>query len=188
MKKALILSALVATPLIATTQANAYFGENFSQTDYDKLKTIIQQNPSYDHFREAFKTYRQERRAERKARWSTMTEEEKAEIRENRSEKRNGKNRGNRAQDVTRSVEKITNGIMKTITSDNSETVERLHNKTFRDPRNESVQRTVEKLDNGLRITLTSDNAEVVEKIQNRAEKKKGKRSSRQNRSFWGRF
>ncbi len=68
-------------------------------------------------------------------------------------------------QDVTRSVEKIDNGVVITLTSDDADVVQKLQD---HQPQHEmeNVTRTVVNLDNGVQITLTSDDADTVQKLQ----------------------
>jgi len=68
---------------------------------------------------------------------------------------------------VTKNVEKISNGIIVTVTSDDAAVVEKIQNKEHRDPKNEEITRTIENISNGVKMTITSDNSDLVEKIQN---------------------
>jgi hypothetical protein len=100
--------------------------------------------------------------------------EEKQESRENFREK------------TTRNVENIDNGITMTITSDDSEIVEKIQSRDRRDPKNESVAKIVENISNGIKITITSGDDELVEKIQSRSgdrmQKRGGNRGNHSNR------
>lgn len=81
---------------------------------------------------------------------------------------------------VTKNVEKISNGIIVTVTSDDAAVVEKIQNKEHRDPKNEEITRTIENISNGVKMTITSDNSDLVEKIQNH-EDRMGKRGNRMN-------
>lgn len=78
-------------------------------------------------------------------------------------------------ENVTRTVENITDGVIITLTTDNAETLTRLQSMTELPPRGgdllENFDQSVNILDNGVQITLKSDDAEVVKKLQNMPEK-----------------
>lgn len=75
-------------------------------------------------------------------------------------------------QKVTRTVEKIDNGVVITLTTDDADTLTKLqdfesadkHHGPLQDMQN--VTRTIVQLDNGVQITLTSDDAATVQKLQ----------------------
>ncbi len=98
-------------------------------------------------------------------------------------------------EQVTKTVENISNGVRVTKISDNPEVVEKLQSHEMKESRNESITRTKNNISNGIEITITSTDPEVVEKIQNREIKKgkrghkfgrKGKHGFGQRRSFQG--
>ena len=80
--------------------------------------------------------------------------------------------RGGIHSQVEREVSIIDNGVVITLTSENQEVVDKLHNPPEHDhePHNEEVEREVENLENGIEITLTTDDPEILERIQTRAE------------------
>ncbi len=87
----------------------------------------------------------------------------------------NGQGEHGFGQNVMRTVENIDNGTLITMTSDDTEAMEKLQAKEFRTPQNDAVEKTIENIDNGIRITVTSDDVEEVEHIQTHAaEGKKG--------------
>lgn len=76
-------------------------------------------------------------------------------------------------QKLTRTVEKIDNGVVITLTTDDADTLTKLqdfeanadqHHGPLQDMQN--VTRTIVQLDNGVQITLTSDDAATVQKLQ----------------------
>lgn len=90
-------------------------------------------------------------------------------------------------ESVTKSVEKISNGVVVTITSTDSDVVEKIKSREQREPRNEDITKTVEKISNGVILTITSDDSELVEKIQSR-EDRDGKRKGGKRGGKKGRF
>lgn len=73
-------------------------------------------------------------------------------------------------EDVERSVEKISDGVIETITSDDEDIVEKLQNHEPPAPRDESLTVVKENITNGIRITKTSDDAQTVERLHERAD------------------
>lgn len=76
-------------------------------------------------------------------------------------------------QKVTRTVEKIDDGVVITLTTDDANTLKKLQDFAANPDRHhgplhelQNVTRTVVQLDNGVQITLTSDDAETVQKLQ----------------------
>lgn len=74
-------------------------------------------------------------------------------------------------QNVDRSVEKIENGVVLTLTTDDADTLQKLQDWSTETPDHEpefmqNVTRTVVQLDNGVQITLTSDDSDTVTKLQ----------------------
>ena len=135
--------------------ANAFGGSSergggMNQERFTEMKALFEQNMDFESFREAMKAKRGG---------------------ENGKMRGHGKKNGF-GNKVERSTLKIENGVIKTITSADSEIVEKLQNREARTPRNESVTRTVENIENGIKVTLTSTDPEVVEKIQNKGDHK----------------
>ena len=142
-KKLLGLGVALATgTVILTSSASAFWGGNMTAERFEEFKTMVSQSTDFGSFQEMMKSQRGEMRANRQF------------MREN----------------LTHSVENISNGVIRTITSDDAGTVEKLHTREARPSRNEDVTRTIEKLENGLKITIISDDADLVEKIQSRGE------------------
>lgn len=75
-------------------------------------------------------------------------------------------------KDVTHSVEKIDNGVVITLTTDDATILQQLQDFAQQEPAHgpmqdlQDVTRTVELLENGAQITLTSTNADTVQKLQ----------------------
>jgi len=112
---------------------------------FAEFKSTLSQSGDYESFQESMKTLREGRRAERQS----MREK------------------------ITHSVENIANGVVKTITSDDTDVVAQIQSRGVENaPRNENVTRTVENLSNGIKVTTTSDDSEIVERMQNYADKK----------------
>jgi TusA-related sulfurtransferase len=76
-------------------------------------------------------------------------------------------------QNVTHTVEKIDNGVVITLTSDDADVVQKLQDREANFDANhgpvqnlENVTRSVINLDNGVQITMTSDDPDTVAQLQ----------------------
>ena len=74
-------------------------------------------------------------------------------------------------ESITRSIELIDNGVIKTLTSSDASVVEKLQSREPKTPQQEIVQRSQENISGGVKIKITSDDAEMVAKIQKRAQR-----------------
>lgn len=170
MNKKLIRTSLALMLGIASFSAtNAFFGGQgggqegprgemhhqmeMTQEKFDEMKALFNKYTNVADFIEARKALHEEHKAEREA----------------------------MKESVTKSVEKITNGVKVTITSTNSDVVEKIQSREQRDPRNENITKTVEKISNGVIMTITSDDAGLVKKIQSHEERDGSKRGERKN-------
>jgi len=72
--------------------------------------------------------------------------------------------------EVDRTVEEISNGIVVTLTTEDATALEKLKNMPSdmgnHGMPNGDITRTVELLDNGVKITMTSDDADTIERLQ----------------------
>ncbi|MBT3349449.1 hypothetical protein HN954_00685 [bacterium] len=150
-----IASTALALSLLVVPTADAFFGghdsENgnrpeMTQEHFDEMKQLFLSGDF-----ESFKTAMETRRAERQAEHETMQ------------------------NSVTRSIENISNGVIKTISSTDAAVVSKIqeHKSRFSEnddrPQHENANREIELAANGVQITITSDDAAEVSKIQERA-------------------
>lgn len=74
-------------------------------------------------------------------------------------------------QDVDVQIEYLSNGIKKTITADDQESIDQIkkqhQERNFPNPNNNIVH-TIEEIENGIIVTITSEDSEEVERIKNR--------------------
>ena len=140
------LIGLSATGLVASS-ANAFWGggKDGGAERYQQMRSFYLEATSYEDFQAKMESHK----AEKKASHTSFQES------------------------ITKTVLNLSNGVEVTMTSDDSETVTRLQNRSTREPREGSEITTVKtNLSNGVKITTTTDNSELVEKIQSRAERK----------------
>lgn len=71
-------------------------------------------------------------------------------------------------ENVAIEIVKLENGVQITTTSDDADTITRMHEMADMHLLKQSIERTVTNLDNGVEITITSDNPDAVDMIQNR--------------------
>lgn len=71
-------------------------------------------------------------------------------------------------KDVNVTMTKLDNGIQITQTSDNADTVAKLHDRADQHLIMTNSTRNVENIDNGIKMTITSDNADVISLLQNK--------------------
>ena len=76
-----------------------------------------------------------------------------------------------KAKPFTREISETANGFVITMTSDDAEKVEKMHEKADRMALKQSITKNVEKTENGVVMTITSDNAEAITMIQEKSEK-----------------
>ncbi len=139
---------ITATGLMAS-QASAFRGGEGSADRYQEMRALYLESASYEDFQAKMEVKRTEREASRTA----------------------------FQESITKTVTNLSNGVSVTVTSDDSEVVEKLQNKPEREAREGSEITTVKiNLTNGVKITTTTDNSELVEKIQSRAERKENGR------------
>ncbi len=146
--------ALSVGAILITPTADAFWGMgNTDKTaeSFTSFQQMVQSFTSWESFREAMA----ERRAERKIEQEAHREEMK--------------------ENVSRKVEKIDNGVIITVTTDDVEALETMkarHEKmSDRQRRNrENVSRSIETLENGFRTTLTTDDSEALTRLHNRAD------------------
>ena len=93
--------------------------------------------------------------------------------------------RANRESLVSHDVEKIANGVVFTITTDDADALARMQERQANGENGngegfnrENVSRSVETLENGTRITITTDDADTLERLHDRADNgwKRGQR------------
>ena len=82
-------------------------------------------------------------------------------------------NKENFRESITRNVEKLDNGVRITETSEDAETVSRLHDKADKFAMKDKISKEVIELDNGVKVTVSGSDAESIEFIQSRDEKRK---------------
>jgi TusA-related sulfurtransferase len=167
MKKILTISALLIAPLIFSTKVDAFGGQrgfspNITQEQFEELKTLIAQHSDFSSFKEALIA----KIAEKREAFKNMTEEERQAFRKERQGERNKFRESYRK--IDRSVEKISNGVVLTITSTDSEVVTKIQEREKREhPKRENIERNIKLIENGVEITITSDDTDIVERIQN---------------------
>ncbi|MFT7183758.1 MAG: TusA-related sulfurtransferase [Oceanicoccus sp.] len=78
-------------------------------------------------------------------------------------------------ENIDREIENLDDGVQITITSEDSEAVEKIQERHTngdenKGPQNDDVEFDVELIDDGVLVTITSDDDETVERIQEHAE------------------
>lgn len=73
-------------------------------------------------------------------------------------------------ENVEHTVEKIDDGVVKTLTTSDADTLEKLQSKEAREPKNDAVSVVKENIENGVRITETTSDAEVLERMHDRVD------------------
>ncbi|MCF7846725.1 MAG: hypothetical protein K9M51_01515 [Candidatus Gracilibacteria bacterium] len=145
-----IASTALALSLFSTPMAQAFWGggsmghgpQKMSEEHFEEMKSLFLTN-DFESFQSAMEARHEEMKAEHKS----------------------------MRDSITHSVELIDNGVIKTITSDDAEVVEKLQSREYLEPRQETISREIEQMANGVKITITSNDAEEVERIQARAER-----------------
>jgi acylphosphatase len=80
--------------------------------------------------------------------------------------------------EVTHTVEKLSNGVKATITTQNAELLEKLQSRTAKD-KNTAVTTTVALLADGVEITKTTDDAEAVAQMHERVDKHEARKAQK---------
>ncbi|HEY5713741.1 MAG TPA: hypothetical protein VIT68_00105 [Candidatus Gracilibacteria bacterium] len=125
MKKFIALSALVVAPFVFGSQANAFWGGGFDEDRFTEMKTMFSQHSTFESFKSAMEA----KRAERKAAFDNMTDEEKAAMKAKRGGRggKGGFGKGHGfGENVERTTENIANGVIITLTSDDADVIEKL--------------------------------------------------------------
>lgn len=141
---ALSLGAFLITPT-----ADAFWGGRggeMSQDQFTEMKQMIQSFTSVEDFQAAMQAKHEEMKAEHEAMKKLVSHE----------------------------VEKIDNGVVITITTEDAEALAKMkkrHEKMdAKEVKNRNITRTVEALNNGFKTTLTTDDPDTLERLYRRAE------------------